>query len=180
MALCSFAECNAAEGAKPVQQRRETCVHVNRRTKLRCCRFCADGGKTLLSPSCCVFVGWWWVMAAWCKLCGVCVVCVCLCVLANTPTWKRGTKTGCCICCPSRKCPAPQFFSPSNLFLSTLWTNLSVLADSSRQLLHFLFSPFPSSLQALPGQSIIILQGSCNAEISGQNSHFDSQNVFFF
>lgn len=76
--------------------------------------------------------------------------------------------------------PPLSFFSPSNLFLSTLWTNLSVLADSSRQLLHFLFSPFPSSLQALPGQSIIILQGSCNAEISGQNSHFDSQNVFFF
>lgn len=77
----------------------------------------------------------------------------------------------------------PSVFFPSNLFLSTLWTNLSVLADSSRQLLHFLFSPFPSGLQALPGQSIIILQGSCNAEISGQNSHSEmiqSESYFFF
>lgn len=79
--------------------------------------------------------------------------------------------------------PPLSLFPPSNLFLSTLWTNLSVLEDSSRQLLHFLFSPFPSSLQALPGQSIIILQGSCNAEISGQNSHFEtiqSESFFFF
>lgn len=75
------------------------------------------------------------------------------------------------------------YFLPPIYFFSTLWTNLSVLEDSSRQLLHFLFSPFPSSLQALPGQSIIILQGSCNAEISGQNSHFEtiqSESFFFF